>query len=216
MSHGTVRNYSSELRTEQAAETRRRVLLAAGELFATRGYHGTSRGEIAKAARVSVDTVQATGAKRDLLLHAFELAAAGAEVSDPLQAGGPEVDAVLQAASADALLEAVARWTAGAHARAGRLLAAMKDAAMSDPDVAGMYGPLIQRHRRDVDTLVGLYERLSEPVQAGRRTRLIDELIYFSAPDGYQYLVGDCGWSADDYERWLVVRMRTALAEAAG
>ena len=103
------RAYSSELRTEQAASTRRRVLLAAAGLFVEQGYHGTSLAAVAKAARVSVNTVQATGAKRDLLLHAFELTAVDAEVQDPVEAPLPEVREALAAEDLDEFVVRVAR-----------------------------------------------------------------------------------------------------------
>jgi AcrR family transcriptional regulator len=213
MSSASVRSYSSELRTEQAAETRRRVLLAAAELFQTRGYHGTSRAAIAQAARVSVDTVQATGAKRDLLLHAFEVTAVGEEVSDPLLSAAPEIAAVREATTVDAFLDAAARWTASANARTGRLLRCIRDAAMSDPEVAAVYGPLEERHRRDVDAMVAMAERLGEPVPADGRRALVDELLYVSAPEGHLHFVGECGWSVERYTSWLIARFRSALAD---
>src|SRR3954469_21903550 len=96
MSIETTRTYTSALRAEQAAATRRKVLEAAGRLFAERGHHGTSLGTIAKEAGVSVDTVQATGPKRDLLGKAFEVVTMGVETSDPIADAPGPVAAVLE------------------------------------------------------------------------------------------------------------------------
>ncbi|HEX5857320.1 MAG TPA: TetR/AcrR family transcriptional regulator [Microbacterium sp.] len=73
------RPYRSELRERQAAETRRRVIQAAVELFSRQGFPGTTVAQIAKHAGVSVETVQKHGPKSELLRHAVELAAFGVE-----------------------------------------------------------------------------------------------------------------------------------------
>src|SRR5689334_3288248 len=51
------RAYSSAVRREQAAQTRARIVEAAGTLFATHGYARTTIRQIADAADVAVDTV---------------------------------------------------------------------------------------------------------------------------------------------------------------
>lgn len=61
------RRYESRLREQQAAATRERIVRAAVELFSTRGYAGTSLPQIARAAGVSTETVQAHGPKSRLL-----------------------------------------------------------------------------------------------------------------------------------------------------
>ncbi|GAA1934530.1 helix-turn-helix domain-containing protein [Microbacterium aoyamense] len=73
------RRYSSSLRAEQAAATRERVVHAAAELFAARGYAGTSMPEIARRAGVSTETVQSHGPKSALLRAAIDAFAFGAD-----------------------------------------------------------------------------------------------------------------------------------------
>ena len=51
------RRYNSPLRREQAAATRRQILMAAQELFERDGYAATSMAAIASAAGVSLKTV---------------------------------------------------------------------------------------------------------------------------------------------------------------
>ncbi len=69
----TTRRYTSRLRERQAGVTRERVVRAAAELFAERGYAGTSLPQIARAAGVSTETVQAHGPKIRLLHAAIDL-----------------------------------------------------------------------------------------------------------------------------------------------
>lgn len=78
------RRYTSELREQQAAATRERVVRAAAELFAARGYAGTSLPQIARAAGVSTETVQAHGPKANLLRAAIDLLSFAADDGTPL------------------------------------------------------------------------------------------------------------------------------------
>ena len=72
-----ARTYRSELRQEQAEQTRSRVISAAGRLFAEHGYARTTLNKIADAAGVSPETVQGYGPKAALLIAAIEYAAVG-------------------------------------------------------------------------------------------------------------------------------------------
>src|SRR5262245_45472349 len=74
---GAPRPYRSELRQQQAEQTRSRVLAAAVELFAEHGYARTTLAKIADAAGVSQETVQLQGAKAALMVAAIERAAFG-------------------------------------------------------------------------------------------------------------------------------------------
>ena len=73
------RRYRSQLRDLQAADTRRRVVEAALDLFANQGYHATTFAQVAGKAGVSVQTVQKQGPKSALLQAAVELASFGVE-----------------------------------------------------------------------------------------------------------------------------------------
>jgi AcrR family transcriptional regulator len=74
-----VRAYRSELRQRQAAETRRRVVAAAGQVFSENGYQAATFAQIAKRAGVSVETVRTHGPKASLLWAAVEFASFGVE-----------------------------------------------------------------------------------------------------------------------------------------
>ena len=74
-----TRPYRSELRRQQAAETRRRVVEAALELFSRQGFRSTTFAQIADRAGVAVQTVQKHGSKTALLQAAVELASFGVE-----------------------------------------------------------------------------------------------------------------------------------------
>ena len=73
-----TRAYKSPLRAEKAAETRRLITTAAGEVFSERGYAGATMAQIAERAGVSIESVHAVGTKPALLILAFKQAYAGA------------------------------------------------------------------------------------------------------------------------------------------
>src|SRR5689334_10403689 len=90
----TRRPYRSAVRAEQAAGTRRAVLLAARELFTTAGYAGTSVADVARRAGVSVDTVYSSvGRKPELLLAVHDMALGGGD--EPVGAEGRDYVAAI-------------------------------------------------------------------------------------------------------------------------
>jgi len=75
-----TRTYRSQRREEQAASTRRAVLRAARDLFVTRGYPETTVADVARRAKVSVDTLYASvGRKPQLLLAVHDTALSSAD-----------------------------------------------------------------------------------------------------------------------------------------
>jgi AcrR family transcriptional regulator len=78
-SDSRARPYRSDLRQEQAAQTRLRVVRAAVVLFGRDGYRATTFAQLAREAGVSVKTVQEHGPKSALLQAAVELASFGVE-----------------------------------------------------------------------------------------------------------------------------------------
>src|SRR5260370_36989335 len=69
MSRTVKRHYDSSRRQEQSAETRRRIIAAARELFIRRGYGQATIAQIAETAGVAVETVYATFRNKAALLR---------------------------------------------------------------------------------------------------------------------------------------------------
>ena len=91
------RRYSTALRAEQTALTRRRILDAAGRLLVERGYHGTTLNGVADAAEVSVQTVyNVVGGKAALLKAVYDVTLAGDDEPVPITER-PEFRAAVEA-----------------------------------------------------------------------------------------------------------------------
>lgn len=78
------RRYDSQVRRQQAEQTRVRVVRAAAELFAASGYAATTLPMIAGRAGVSTETVQNHGPKSQLLRAAIDLVSFAAGRDQPV------------------------------------------------------------------------------------------------------------------------------------
>lgn len=205
----TKRTYQSTLREEQAAATRRRILDAAAECFVAHGYAGTSLAAIARRAGVSVDTVQANGPKRSILLGAFERSFAGQEGTSALE-GDHEFARQLAIDDPTELVHALTRTNVGMLGRIRRLWWAFRAAAASDPEVREVFDALMGRRRADHVALFGMLAergvRIDEP------ERLTDEVMHVLSPETYAHFVDDCGWTESRFADWAVARVDELLA----
>ena len=128
-----TRTYRSPVRAEQAAATRRAVLVAARELFTTAGYAGSTVADVAHLAGVSVDTVYTSvGRKPELLLAVHDMALGGGD--EPVGADGRDYVAAVRAApGARAKLEAYAAALAERFPSVVPLAESLRVAADRDP-----------------------------------------------------------------------------------
>jgi hypothetical protein len=82
------RRYESTRRQEQARQTRRAILGAAGKLFVDPGYAATPLTAVAAEAGVAIQTVYAVfGSKRQLLSELIDVSVAGDD--EPMAPTGP-------------------------------------------------------------------------------------------------------------------------------
>lgn len=149
------RRYRSPRREEQAAATRRAVLRSARDLFTARGYPDTTVADVARRAKVSVDTVYASaGRKPQLLLAAHDMVLGSSE--EPIDAEDRDYVAAIRAAS-----DARAKLTTYAEAL-GRLLPqtvplveALRVAGQTDADCRTVWEGLNERRAANMLTFAG-------------------------------------------------------------
>ncbi|MCS0499668.1 TetR/AcrR family transcriptional regulator [Protaetiibacter mangrovi] len=199
----TPRAYSSPLRTAQAADTRRRILDAAAELFARDGYASTSLARLAEAAGVSLETVKANGPKSSLILAAFDQAFTGQE-SHGSTIGQQDAGARLLALPDDELLEGWVEFIASANARISRLWIALLDASMGDPAVEQGLEALQSRRRTDFRDSMAAFRARGLARRPGDDEEFAAALQFLVSPSSYVQLVLDSGWSMRRYREWLV------------
>lgn len=210
-SPASPRSYRSALRAEQAADTRRRVVEAAGTCFVERGYGGTSLKDIAARAGVSAETVKAHGPKRALLLAAFEQAFAGVEGNEPISES-EMAQALAEIPDSDDVLAAIAQFVGAANARTSVLWSEFLAAANADRAVALALSDLLRRRQQDYRSLVGLFQRRGIAPHVDDIDESAAVVSFLWSPESHQQLVLQSGWSMRRYEQWLTDAVRRQFA----
>lgn len=208
------RPYESRRRKEQAEQTRRDIVTAAGTLFRERGY-GVPMPEIAREAGVVVETVyRIFGSKPGLFRAAVDaLLAGGPSRAEVAVEERPAIRALIEEPDPHRKVALYAATQPGIHRRAGPLLRALRDAKASDPELEKLWGEL-EAWRRD-----GQARFVEHLAQRGalRRDRTAAEasdiLWTLSSLAVYDLLVVDRGWTAELYEAWLAAALARELVD---
>src|SRR4051812_23158618 len=195
-----VRAYRSELRQQQAQLTRSRVLTAAAELFAERGYARTTLAKIAEAAGVSPETVQGQGPKVALLIAAVEYAAFGVSDEDDilnLEVGRRFVAIQDRNEALDHLVGA----QIDVHVRTARIGPALIGAASYDPDVDRYLSDLNARINQQIRRILSVARERGWLREDLAFDELVETMAVISSVDTYLRLKRD-GWTLDRYRAW--------------
>jgi AcrR family transcriptional regulator len=197
------RGYVSAARTQQAQQTRRRVIDAATRLFLEQGYATTTMRMIAGEAQVSVPTVELLfGTKAQLLHVVLDVAIAGDDEPVPMLGRAWAADAQ-SAQGARAFLSAVAEVLQESQVRSAGVMLAAYEAAASDADIHLL---IIDRERQRARTagwiVDGVLSRAS--LRPGLdRTTAVDTVWMLMDPVVFSRLTRHRGWSGERYATWF-------------
>jgi AcrR family transcriptional regulator len=187
------------------------VLDAAGELFSTVGYAGTTIAELAAAAGVAPQTVYSSfGSKRAVLKELVDVRIAGDDEPVPIL-DRPFVRQIMAEPDGRRKLEIFAEHLRGVHERTVDVLVALRAAADSDPEVADLWRTLLeQRHTgqtafaRHLAEAGVLRAELTTAEAAAVISTLMDHELYRS-------LTRDHHWSPERWQRWYADLLTGAL-----
>jgi AcrR family transcriptional regulator len=190
------RRYESLRRTAQALETRAEIARAARSLFVSQGWAATTVRDVAREAGVSVPTVYSVyGNKTGLTLALADSADLSADV--------PQMVAELEAEYTDPprQLAAMAAYDRRLFERAGDLIALVREAGRTEPELAAAYR---DARRRADDTRVQVFS--AWPGDTLRRGVDVPSAVDIYAAlcniDVYTTLTAERGWAPDRVERW--------------
>jgi len=195
MSDPVTRPYRSSVRAERAAATRRRILAAATDLFALRGWAGTGMRDVAESAGVSVETVYKNFSSKGELLHrVIDVIVVGDDEPVPLA----QRDAYLAMGTGDmaARAQAAATLVTSINARQAPVVPAMREAASSDATLAALMAQLHDQRRLEFSRAGSLI--------AGRQLSDMeaDGLWAALSVDAYLLLTRHVGWTDAAYRVW--------------
>ena len=201
MSRAVKRNYDSSRRQEQAAETRRRIIAAARELFLRRGYGQATIAQIAEDAGVAVETVYAQFRnKAALLRQVWFVDFRGDEDEVPLF-DRAEMQSILAEPDLRERIRKHAAFVTHTNRRMAPLVDVLIGAAASEAGAAQMLAEWAGR-RIDVAT-----KSARAAADTGQLAIPEDDCrdILYATMDGalWHRFVVERGWSDERYAEWL-------------
>jgi AcrR family transcriptional regulator len=194
------------LRDRREAMTLRTILTAARGLFAVNGYARTSIRQIATEAGVVPQTIYAHfGSKAGVLLGLVDLM--------DEQAGLPE----LMAESAERtdpveLLGLIARASRQVRERCGDIVSMLGSGAAVDPQIAATQAEGARRNRIGIEMIVERIRASGQEVAF----RAADIAVALTSAGIHDSLVGESGWTHDEYEAWLAHTLVEAVLVGEG
>jgi AcrR family transcriptional regulator len=197
------RSYHSPRRQQQAAATRQTILEAAQRLFERHGYPTTTMEQVAAEAGVALKTVYVAFATKSGLLRALWDLRLKGDQDDAAVAERPWYREVVEEPDPERQLRRNAHNARVVKQRIGGVLKILRSAAPVDPDAAALWR-LIQTDFHDNQRVIveSLHAR-----QALRSdldvTRASDILWTLNHPDVWLLLVGERGWTPEEWERWF-------------
>jgi AcrR family transcriptional regulator len=203
------RRYDVSKRQQAAARTRQAILDAALELFTDRGYAATPMTAIAQRAGVALDTVYASvGRKPELARLLIETAISGGSQAIPAEERD-YVQAIRAASDAGTKIAVYASAMRGIAGRLVPVLSIIQQAAPAEPELAALWRQVADRRaanmRRFAADLAAVAPLRVDPDDAA------DIIWATNAPELYQLLVNQRGWSPERYEHFLADTWRRLL-----
>jgi AcrR family transcriptional regulator len=203
------RSYSSAVRQENAAQTRVRILEAAGDLFASHGYARTTIREIADRANVAADTVYAVfGSKARVLTALIDLRLAPA-VGVVNVTERPEAQAVREERDQRRQIRLFARDIAAISKRVRPVYEIMRTASAVEPEMAAIFAEMEGyrlRNMRQAARWIAARGPLRVSVE-----RAAETIWALASPDVARMMCDGHGWTEDRYANWLADVLVRAL-----
>lgn len=191
-------------RQRRGAVTRRRIAEAAAALFVERGYAGTSMQDVADAAGVHVQTVYlAFGTKGAVLAEAATVVVAGDEDAETPPSERRWAVELMAEPDPAAQLALYVRHIVDVAVRYGPLLAVIRGAALSEPEVVAFLRSA-EAGRYEGPSVILAAVAARGGLRPGLAARRAADIVYaVAAPDTYRALHADRGWSRKAVEAWM-------------
>ncbi len=208
------RRYDNSTRARQAKLTRRRIMDATYRLLIDHGYAATTIKSVAAAAEVSIDTVyKAFGSKGKLIKDVYDVVLAGDDEPTPLMER-PVWQAFVTATAPVEKLRKYAAMCRLLSSRLSPLLALLLSAARSgNPELVAFADTIKGERLVGAGAVAGALAEMGGLRPDLDHDRARDIVWTLNSPEVYQLLVGDRGWTDDEYEQWLAHALITQLID---
>lgn len=204
-----TRSYRSPRRENDAAATRRDILLAARELFAAQGYARVTVADIARRAGIAVKTVYASaGTKTDILSELLAAATHDAGAQETLAA-------VRETDDLESAMRLLARGTRSGNESHHETVQIMFSSMAGNDIAEDVWRQATEYYRdtlRDIAEHLGGRGLLAPGLDVERAA---DRLWFCFGLTAWRTLVRDCGWTYDEAEQWLCRQAVAMLGDPA-
>ena len=207
------RSYDSRGREEAARQTRRRILDAARALLVDGGYGQLTIAALASAADVSPQTIyNSIGGKAAVLKACYDVTLSGDDEPVPMSQR-PQFTAMSKAATGAEFLAAYASWCHLVSSRVGPIVGPLLRSGASDAGVAEFVTTIEKERRAGTRHAVGALRDRHGLRRGLTLRRAVDITWTLNAPEVYERLVVQSGWSGRSYRTWLAQQLECALLD---
>ena len=205
------RRYDSTRRRAQAEATRRDILDAAQRLFERQGYVSTTMEAISAEAGVALKTVYVAFETKSGLLRALW--------NHLLRGGRDEVPVaeqqryreILAEPDAERQLRVTVRNSVVVKRRIAGVAEVIRSASTIDPDIGALWKRIQSEFHANQRVIVERLDAKGRLAPGLDVDRAADILWTLNHPNLWQLLVGERGWTPDQFERWFAETARAQL-----
>lgn len=198
-------------RSEQAAETRRRIIEAATALFAEGGFAGTTIEAIASRADVAVETVYSRFRNKVNLLDAILGPAITGRDDAATLFDRPEIAEIRACSDQRQQIRMLARFSRGVLERTHTIHRILHAAAAVDSNAAELERLDAERRRRGQRTYIDML-LANGPLRAQLKPELAaDSYAALANPQTYSFFVDQRAWAPARFESWLADSLERLL-----
>ena len=190
-------------RARRAAETRQRIVEAAGRLFVERGYAATTIDAVAAEADVAVETVYARFKNKRNLLEAYlDVSIVGDAAAVPLL-DRPEMKAVAAETDQREQIRLAAAISRGILERNAPAHAVIRTAIAVNPELEALADEDESRRNTSLRAFVQMLSSRG-PLRDGLSVADATDIVSgFMNPENYAYLTRRRGWTPERVQRWF-------------
>jgi AcrR family transcriptional regulator len=207
------RQYDSSRRKAQARQTHLQIIEAAGRLFFSSGYSGTTIEAIAREAGVATETVYAIFKnKMAILAKLVDISIVGDDEPVPLLER-PNIQAATQINDPGQLIEKFSNDIAGIMQRMSPVFMLLRATAPSEPETAALLENLLKGRIAGMTFFVSQLKRLGS-LREGLSVEQAAETVWaISSGEVYHMLTVDRSWTKEQYVHWLADTLGRVLLD---
>jgi AcrR family transcriptional regulator len=216
MTPAVKRPYDNSRRQAQVRATRLRITEAAKALFIARGYPATTLEAVADAADTSLPTLYRLFSSKPALLKAVLDVSFGGDDQPVAFGDRPDVQAARAETDPRALIAAFARIGRDFMVRSSAIMRVLATAAAVDPDAAQLMEEIRRQRHAGQSRIVAALDAL-DALDPDLETSEATDIAYAAlSPEVHHILTAERGWTADQYEQWLVRSLGALLRREPG